>query len=69
MVSMPIFFKIFQKCKTARLTLDTSMQLEVNERIVYDKKRKLRQAIESGKPFPTELRDEVQMAKSFSSTV
>jgi hypothetical protein len=36
-----------------------SLQLEVNDRIVYDKKRKLRQAIESGKPIPTELREEV----------
>jgi hypothetical protein len=35
------------------------VQLEVNERVVYDKKRKLRQAIESGKPIPTELREEV----------
>jgi len=33
-------------------------QLEVNDRIVYDKKRKLRQAIEAGKPIPTELREE-----------
>ena len=33
-------------------------QLETNERVVYDKKRKLKQAIESGKPIPTELREE-----------
>jgi U3 small nucleolar ribonucleoprotein protein IMP4 len=33
-------------------------QLESNERVVYEKKRKLKQAIESGKPIPTELREE-----------
>jgi len=34
------------------------VQLETNERVVYEKKRKLKQAIEAGKPIPTELREE-----------
>ncbi|EKX52355.1 hypothetical protein GUITHDRAFT_159282 [Guillardia theta CCMP2712] len=33
-------------------------QLETNERVIYDKKKKLKQAIETGKPIPTELRAE-----------
>jgi len=33
-------------------------QLESNEAVQFDKKRKLKQAIDAGKPIPTELREE-----------
>ncbi|KAG7016636.1 U3 small nucleolar ribonucleoprotein IMP4, partial [Cucurbita argyrosperma subsp. argyrosperma] len=32
--------------------------LEGKERLLYEKKRKIREALEEGKPFPTELRNE-----------
>ncbi len=35
-----------------------SRQLEANEHVLFEKKKKLRQAIDAGKPIPTELRDE-----------
>lgn len=32
--------------------------LEGKERLLYEKKRKIREALEEGKPIPTELRNE-----------
>ena len=38
--------------------------LEGQERAVYDKKRKVKEALEAGKPIPTELRNEGRQLKS-----
>lgn len=38
--------------------------LEGQERVVYDKKRKVKEALEAGKPIPTELRAEGRQLKS-----
>ncbi|GLJ39446.1 hypothetical protein SUGI_0805650 [Cryptomeria japonica] len=38
--------------------------LEGKERLLYEKKRKIRQALEEGKPIPTELRNEEKALRS-----
>lgn len=38
--------------------------LEGQERAVYDKKRKVKEALEAGKPIPTELRNEGRQLKA-----